>query len=135
MKDNKICKGSYIPYDIEKDEFEIPNVTYDYIRRFGIELDNKGNRALNPRHIIMNNTQILINRSFFKRDLPLLRALEKLPIEGTEDVLRMAFDAIWCFMGKINFVDWGSKDYILIDDLDSVDVSSKPSKFMRKHHG
>ncbi len=124
MKDNKICKGSYIPYDMEADVVEISNNTYDYIRRFGIKLDSNGNRVLNPRYITINNTQILLKCSFFVEDLPLLKAIRKLPEGCAEDIFQSVFDAIWCFMGKINFVDWGSKDYILIDDLDQVNLYS-----------
>lgn len=132
MKDNRICEGRYIPYDKEKDEVEILNATYDYIRRFGIELDNKGNRAFNPRHIIMNNTQILINRSFFKGDLLLLEALEKLPKDSIEDGLRIVFDAIGMFLRKKDHTNWNNKDYILIDDLEKMDANSKIPKTRRK---
>lgn len=132
MKDNKICKGRYIPYDKEKDEVEILNATYDYVRRFGIKLNNKGNRVFNPRHIVMNNTQILINRSFFMKDLPLLEALEKIPKDSMEDGLGIVFDAIGVFLRKKDHIDWKEMIYILIDDLEKVDANSKISKTKRK---
>ena len=138
MKDNKICKGNYIPYDEELDKKEYVekfNATFDYVRRFGIELDNKGNRIFNPMHIIMNDTQVLINRSFFKGDLPLLKALMKLPKDIMEDVLRAAFRTVGIYFGNIDDDFWDSKDYILINDFDPVDVNSKQYKIRRKHQG
>jgi hypothetical protein len=117
MNDIKIYEDSYEPYNIEEDDFL--NATYHYIRRFGIKADKKGNRILNPKHIIISNSQIRINRSFFKRDIPLLRALEELPKEGTEDVLRMVFDSIYyAVLDKKEHADLDDKEFILIDDWD-----------------
>jgi hypothetical protein len=136
MKDNKIFKGSYIPFNTEEDDgVEIYNATFDYIRRFGIKLDNKGNRVLNPKHIIINNTQILVNRSFFKGDLLLLKTLEKLPKEITEHVFWKVFDVIGMLLGNKEYTDWDSMEYILIDDVDSLDdiKKTKQPRFIHKN--
>ena len=126
MKNNNIYKDRYIPFNLEEED-DVLNTLYDYIRRFGIKVDKKDNRVLNPRHIIISKSQIRINRSFFKADIPLLGALEKLPKEGTEDILRMVFDALlFRDLGKKGYIEeLKNKDFILIDDLDSVEDNSK----------
>lgn len=117
---------------MEGDVVEVSNATFDYVRRFGIELDAKGNRIFNPMDIIMNDTQVLINRSFFKGDLPLLMALVELPNDIMEDVLRRTFRTVGIYFGKIDDDFWDSKDYILIDDFDPSHLDSKMSEDRRK---
>jgi hypothetical protein len=40
MKDSNICKRNYLPRESKKDGEEILNATYNYVRRFGMILEN-----------------------------------------------------------------------------------------------
>lgn len=133
MRDNEFYKGRYTPYDSEEDDFL--NTLYDYIRRRGIKDDNKEGHILNRKYIVFSNSQVRINRSLFKADLSLLNALEELPQEGIEDVLRMVFDTLLFrdLRHQGYSEDLENKDFILIDDLDSVDNNTKDRSEGRKN--
>ncbi|KAA2282967.1 hypothetical protein [Candidatus Nitrosocosmicus sp. SS] len=81
-------------YDIEKDDLICSAL--NYIHRFGIKTDKKGNRILDSNHIVTDNSQILINPSFFEKDVSLLSALEKLPKETREIFFQLVLDALFC---------------------------------------
>lgn len=125
MKDNKIYTGRYIPYDPKGDDFL--NTLYDYIRRYGIKVNATKGRVVNHKHIAFSNSQVRVNQSFFEDDLPLLNALVELPKEGIDDVLRMVFDTLLLRDLKDTYYDNNleNKEFILIDDLDKVEINPK----------
>ena len=112
-KDN-LNKSSTLNEDIDSD---LINKVDDYIFKYGVKVNEKGERVLNNNYIYAHNYRILIRHSLFKHDLSLLKRLLKLPVCGKSELLRMVIEHIidHNLKGKV-LVDLKKIEFLLKDD-------------------